>query len=171
MKTNKGHFNATETSHSNLLNFQPIYANIDLSTPTKDFTKLHTYSPTNLSTTTSPYKHLNEGHFNTTKKSNNKSNHLPTYIFTSLALSTPAKDVSIQPRHLSINTNRAEGRGALQYIPENAGLETVHWSCLVRSLGTDPFTVLFNHVVESLKSTNTNKLLLGRQNPCQKLAS
>ena len=133
MKTNKRHFNTTETSHSNLLNFQPIYANIDLSTPTKDFSKLHTYSPTNLSTTTSPYKHLNEGHFNTTKKSNNKSNHLPTYIFTSLALSTPAKDVSIQPRHLSINTNCAEGCGALQYIPANA----------------DPFSVLFSHVVES----------------------
>ena len=50
-----------------------------------------------------------------------------------------------------INTNRAEGRGALQYIPANA----------------DPFTVLFSHVVESWKSTNTRNLFFD----CQKLAS
>ena len=52
--------------------------------------------------------------------------------------------LALSLKFLVINTNRAEGRGALQYIPENAGLNTGHWSCLVRSLGTDPFTVLFS---------------------------
>ena len=43
--------------------------------------------------------------------------------------------------------NRAEGPGALQYIPANA--------------------VLFSHVVESWNSTNTRNLFFGRQNHFQ----
>ena len=39
------------------------------------------------------------------------------------------------------------------------------------SLGADPLTQLFSHVVESWNSTNTRNLWLGMQNHCQKLAS
>ena len=42
---------------------------------------------------------------------------------------------------------------------------------MIESLGTDPFTVLFNNVEESWKSKNTRNLWLGRQNHCQKLVS
>ena len=34
-------------------------------------------------------------------------------------------------------------------------LYTGLYNCLISSLGADPFTVLFSHVVESWKSTNT----------------
>ena len=39
----------------------------------------------------------------------------------------------------------------------------------VLSLGSDPFTALFSHVVESWKSKNIRNLWLGCQNHCQKL--
>ena len=41
------------------------------------------------------------------------------------------------------------------------------YSCLVISLGVNPFTVLLGHVVKSWKSTNTLNLWFGCHNHCQ----